>query len=107
MTVSNRKPDMAPPQRHNGTASFILQLKPGVHRPLVLRGKRFLRQALLLFTGERDATQELALLAKKRRRSMHSPRQGWKEAFAKAGSSPDQLLLALPSNEFDAEEWTW
>ena len=37
-----------------------------------------------------------------------SPRQGWKEAFARAGSSaPEPLLLALPPNEFDAEEWTW
>ena len=36
------------------------------------------------------------------------PRQGWKEAFASAGSStPDPLLMALPPNEFDAEEWTW
>jgi antitoxin MazE len=38
-----------------------------------------------------------------------APRQGWKEAFAAAGSTArDPLLLeALPSNEFDAEEWTW
>jgi antitoxin MazE len=36
-------------------------------------------------------------------------RQGWKEAFAAAGSSAhDPLPLdALPSNEFDSEEWTW
>ena len=35
------------------------------------------------------------------------PRQGWREAFAGAGSSgPDRLLLALPPNEFD-DEWTW
>ena len=38
-----------------------------------------------------------------------SPRQGWKEAFAAAGSSGHDRLLfkALPPNEFDAEEWTW
>lgn len=37
-----------------------------------------------------------------------APRQGWKQAFARAGSSaPDPLLLTLPPNEFDAEEWTW
>jgi antitoxin MazE len=38
-----------------------------------------------------------------------SPRQGWKQAFAAAGSSAsDPLpLQALPANEFDAEEWTW
>ena len=38
-----------------------------------------------------------------------SPRQGWKEAFAAAGSTAhDALLLeGLPANEFDAEEWTW
>jgi antitoxin MazE len=37
------------------------------------------------------------------------PRQGWKEAFAAAGSSAhDPLLLeSLPPNEFDAKEWTW
>ena len=37
------------------------------------------------------------------------PRQGWKEAFAAAGSSAlDPLLFeALPPNEFDAEEWAW
>jgi len=37
------------------------------------------------------------------------PRQGWKQAFAAAGSSAhDELLFeALPPNEFDAEEWTW
>ena len=36
-------------------------------------------------------------------------RQGWKEAFAAAGSSAhDPLLLeSLPPNEFDAGEWTW
>ena len=36
-------------------------------------------------------------------------RQGWKEAFAAAGSSAHDPLPfdALPSNEFDAEEWTW
>ena len=38
-----------------------------------------------------------------------SPRQGWKAAFAAAGSpTNDPLLLeGLPPNEFDAEEWTW
>jgi antitoxin MazE len=37
-----------------------------------------------------------------------SPREGWREAFAKAGSSAsDPILLALPPNQFDAEEWTW
>jgi antitoxin MazE len=39
----------------------------------------------------------------------HSPRQGWKEAFAAAGpSTHDPLVLEiLPANKFDAEEWTW
>ena len=38
-----------------------------------------------------------------------SPRQGWKEAFATAGSSAHDVLPldAMPPNEFDAEEWTW
>ena len=36
------------------------------------------------------------------------PRQGWREAFASAGSSAsDPILLDLPQNEFDTEEWTW
>jgi antitoxin MazE len=37
------------------------------------------------------------------------PRQGWKEAFASAGSSATDrpLLDTLPPNQFDAEEWTW
>lgn len=39
----------------------------------------------------------------------HSPRQGWKEAFAEAGASAGDLsmFVTLPQNEFDAEEWTW
>jgi antitoxin MazE len=37
-----------------------------------------------------------------------SPRQGWREAFASAGSSSgDSVLLDLPPSGFDAEEWTW
>jgi antitoxin MazE len=37
------------------------------------------------------------------------PRQGWKEAFAAAGSSArDRLLLeSLTPNGFDAGEWRW
>ena len=37
------------------------------------------------------------------------PRQGWKAAFARAGSSASDpsLFETLPQNEFDAEEWTW
>jgi antitoxin MazE len=37
------------------------------------------------------------------------PRQGWKQAFAAAGSSSHDPLLfeGMPPNEFDAEEWTW
>jgi antitoxin MazE len=39
----------------------------------------------------------------------HSPRQGWREAFATAGPSSDDALLlgALPPNEFDSAEWRW
>jgi antitoxin MazE len=37
-----------------------------------------------------------------------SPRQGWAGAFAASSfSAPEQLLAALPPNEFDEEEWTW
>ena len=37
------------------------------------------------------------------------PRQGWKKAFAAAGSSArdPSPLETLPPNDFDAEEWTW
>jgi antitoxin MazE len=38
-----------------------------------------------------------------------TPRQGWKEAFAAAGSSArdTSLLGALPPNEFDESDWNW
>jgi antitoxin MazE len=38
-----------------------------------------------------------------------TPRQGWKEAFAAAGSSArdSSPFEALPPNEFDDAEWTW
>jgi antitoxin MazE len=36
-----------------------------------------------------------------------SPRQGWNEAFAAAGTAAqDELLLDLP-NEFDEKDWRW
>ena len=36
------------------------------------------------------------------------PRQGWEEAFLKAGSLNDkELLMGEFSNSFDKEEWTW
>ena len=39
----------------------------------------------------------------------HQPRQGWKEAFRKAGeSTKDPMLLdTVPRNEFDDNEWRW
>jgi antitoxin MazE len=39
----------------------------------------------------------------------HSPRQGWKAAFAEsAADDRDPLLLeSVPPNEFDEEEWAW
>jgi antitoxin MazE len=37
-----------------------------------------------------------------------APRQGWSEAFRKAGvPDKDGLLLELPPNDFDREEWRW
>jgi antitoxin MazE len=37
-----------------------------------------------------------------------APRQGWAEAFRKAGApDKDALLLDLPPNDFDREEWRW
>lgn len=37
------------------------------------------------------------------------PRQGWKEAFAAAGSSSADAapLVEMPRNKFDNEEWIW
>ena len=36
-----------------------------------------------------------------------SPRQGWNEAFAAAGTAAqDELLLDFP-NEFDEKDWRW
>jgi antitoxin MazE len=39
----------------------------------------------------------------------HPPREGWEEAFRAAGPSIDDGLLldALPSNQFDREDWRW
>jgi antitoxin MazE len=37
-----------------------------------------------------------------------SPRQGWAEAFAAAGSATDdELLLSGLENRFDRDEWDW
>jgi len=37
------------------------------------------------------------------------PRQGWKEAFAAAGTTArdSSPFEAMPPNEFDDSEWTW
>ena len=36
------------------------------------------------------------------------PRQGWAEAFRKAGPAKnDELLLDLTDNDFDREDWRW
>ncbi|MGB8772396.1 MAG: hypothetical protein WCC92_22490 [Candidatus Korobacteraceae bacterium] len=39
----------------------------------------------------------------------HAPRQGWEDAFVAASSAAqDELLMeAMPSNQFDREEWAW
>jgi len=39
----------------------------------------------------------------------HRPRQGWEEAFRRAGeSAKDEVLLdTIPTNEFDHIEWRW
>jgi antitoxin MazE len=39
----------------------------------------------------------------------HRPRQGWEEAFRRAGeSAKDEVLLGtIPRNEFDHNEWRW
>ncbi len=35
-------------------------------------------------------------------------RAGWEDAFRAAGSSSgDELLLDIPPNRFDSEEWQW
>ena len=39
---------------------------------------------------------------------VRQPREGWDEAFRAAGSSADEELLhAVPANQFDREEWQW
>jgi hypothetical protein len=37
------------------------------------------------------------------------PREGWEEAFRRAGvGAADELLLkAVPPNQFDRDEWKW
>lgn len=42
-------------------------------------------------------------------RSLHKPRQGWAEAFArKVGQRPDEAVWPdRICNVFDDEEWTW
>ena len=36
------------------------------------------------------------------------PRHGWKQAFASARGSREQMLLnSVPQNVFDNEQWTW
>jgi hypothetical protein len=36
------------------------------------------------------------------------PREGWDDAFSAASQSVnDELLLDIPANRFDAEEWQW
>ena len=35
------------------------------------------------------------------------PREGWAEAFTKAGGSEEELLIKDVSNDFDQDEWAW
>jgi hypothetical protein len=36
----------------------------------------------------------------------HQARQGWKEAFRRrSASAQDDVLLTVPPNEFDHDEW--
>jgi antitoxin MazE len=35
------------------------------------------------------------------------PRQGWEEQFRRAGSTENELLLDVGTNEFDRSEWRW
>jgi antitoxin MazE len=35
------------------------------------------------------------------------PREGWREAFRRAGSSAEDELLLDVRNRFDDEEWRW
>ena len=39
--------------------------------------------------------------------SPQKPRQGWQEAFAKAGAGEEELLIDGFDNEFDQEDWSW
>ena len=66
-------------------------------------------KALIEQCGFRDAVE---LLVEKDRLVIapdRPPRQGWKDAFAAAGSSArdSSPFESLPPNEFDDAEWTW
>jgi antitoxin MazE len=65
--------------------------------------KLLIEQCGLGDTVERHVEQDRLVIT-----PASAPRQGWKQAFARARSSaPDPLLPTLPPNEFDAAEWTW
>jgi antitoxin MazE len=66
--------------------------------------KAFLEECGFGDTAEMHVEENRLIIAPDR-----APRQGWREAFAAAGSAAqDELLLgSRPANQFDDEEWTW
>jgi antitoxin MazE len=38
---------------------------------------------------------------------LKKPREGWAEAFMKAGAGKEELFIKNVSNDFDQDEWEW
>ena len=66
--------------------------------------KAVIEQCGLGDTVEAHVEKDRLVIAPERR-----ARQGWKKAFAAAGSSALDAspFATLPPKEFDAEDWTW
>jgi antitoxin MazE len=63
---------------------------------------------LIAQCGLRDAVELCVTSGGLLIRPGRTPRDGWKQAFAAAGAE-DSITPSesLPSNKFDADEWTW
>jgi hypothetical protein len=49
------------------------------------------------------------MISEQRETHNRLPREGWDEAFAAAGPAENDqfLLVPIPQNNFDVEEWKW
>jgi antitoxin MazE len=65
--------------------------------------KPLIEQCGLGDTVELQVEEDRIVISSRRR-----PRQGWRDAFVRAGSpASDELLLEPGANQFDREECTW